>query len=324
MRSPSVEVAVNLDSVRAAAESLRQRTGVGLIAVIKADAYGLGAVRIADALASVVSEFAYFSVTEARVVGRPGLVLGPPDGAPAEFRELRLRPAVTDRRTAQQFAGLPVAIKLDTGMQRFGCQPEDLDDLARTCNVVDYFSHAVTLAATRCLRVACAGRGRPLHAAATCLLGEPEAWFDAVRPGLALYRGAVRVTTRLQTVRETKGPVGYTGFHHSPAGVLLVGYSNGLQAGPVVINGRRQHLLEVGMNTSFVTVDPTDRPGDEVVLLGRELAEPELAQHFGTREHEILCRYTAMGVRRYATPGPQPTPDSLCTTRSTAPTPPRT
>jgi len=85
MRCPLVQVAVNLDQVRAAAEAIRARTGVGLIAVIKADAYGLGAPRIADALASVVTDFAYFAVSEAREVGRPGLVLGPPEGDPAEY-----------------------------------------------------------------------------------------------------------------------------------------------------------------------------------------------------------------------------------------------
>ncbi len=323
MRAPHVDVTINLDQVRAAAEAVRAKTGVGLIAVIKADGYGLGAPRVADALASVVQEFAYFCVAEAREVGRGGLVLGPPEGEPAEFRELNLRPAVANRAAAAKFAGMRVAIKVDTGMQRFGCPPEDLDDLVARCDVEDYFSHAVTVEATERLRAACAGRGRPIHAAATCLLDRPETYFDAVRPGLALYRGAVRVTTRLHAVRSTSGPVGYTGFRYPRVGILLAGYSNFVQAGPVLINGRPQRLLEVGMNTSFVSVDPLDKPGDEVVLLGDGLTEAALAAQFGTREHEILCRYTAMGPRRYVTAGPTPT-DSLCTTRATVPTPPRT
>jgi len=296
-------VTINLDQVRAAAESIRAKTGVGLIAVIKADAYGLGAPRIADTLASVVDQFAYFSVGEAREVGRPGLILGPPEGDPAEFRELNLRPAVASRAAAAKFAGMRVAIKVDTGMQRFGCRPEDLDDLVARCEVEDFFSHAVTIEAIRRLRAACGGRGRPIHAAATCLLDQPESYFDAVRPGLALYRGAVRVSTRLQSVRQTSGPVGYSGFHCPRVGIILAGYSNLLAPAPVLINGRPQKLLEVGMNTSFVSVDPRDRSGDEVVLLGDGLTEAALAAHLRVREHEILCRYTAMGPRHYLTRG---------------------
>jgi alanine racemase len=324
MRSPQIQVTINLDHIRAAAESIRARTRVGLIAVIKADAYGLGAARAADVLAPAVDQFAYFSVAEAREVGRPGLVVGPPDGDPAEFRELNLRPAVANRAAAQKFSGMRVAIKVDTGMQRFGCPPEDLDDLVARCDVEDYFSHAVTVDAIQRLRAACAGRGRPIHAAASCLLDCPESYFDAVRPGLALYRGAVRVSTRLHSVRDTSGPVGYTGFHWPRVGIILAGYSNFLRLAPVLINGRRQHLLEVGMNTSFVTVDPHDKPGDEVVLLGDGLTEADLARHFGVREHEMLCYYTGMGPRQYVTAGVAITPDSPCTTRSTVAVPQRT
>lgn len=321
MRTPHVQVSINLDQVRASAERIRAQTRVGLIAVIKADAYGLGAPRVADTIGAVVSEFAYFAVNEAREVGRPGLVLGPPDAEPAEYRELNLRPAVTNLVAAERFRGMPVAIKVDTGMQRFGCPPEQLDELSSRCSVVDYFSHAVTVEATQRLRAACGGRGRPLHAAATCLLNRPESYFDAVRPGLALYQGAVRTSIRLQSVRNTAGPVGYTGFECPHVGIILAGYSNLLQRGPVMINGRRQSLLEVGMNTSFVSVDPSDKPGDEVVLLGDGLTEAALASHCGVREHEILCRYTAMGPRHYVSAGPRDATGSPCTIRSTVPAP---
>ena len=62
MRSPHVSVAINLDAVRHAGEQIRVQTGVALIAVIKADAYGLGAERVADTLAAIADEFAYFSL----------------------------------------------------------------------------------------------------------------------------------------------------------------------------------------------------------------------------------------------------------------------
>jgi alanine racemase len=332
MRCRNVHVVVNLARVRAAAEAIRRQTGVRLIAVIKADAYGLGAAQVAGALSGAVHEFAYFSIHEAREVGRPGIVLGPPEGDAAQYHELNLRPAVATRADAERFAGIPVAVKLDTGMQRFGCRPEDLADLLARCQAQDVFTHAVGLPSTRLLREVCRGRSQWLHAASTSLLGNPEAWLDGVRPGLALYRGAVRVSTRLHSVRHTTGGVGYTQFEHPHVGVILAGYCNHLHQAPVLINGRRQRLLEVGMNTAFVSVDPSDHPGDEVVLLGDGLTEAELAARFDCREHEILCRYTAMGARSYITAdGAAPLDrlvaaklDSACTTQSTAAAPPRT
>jgi alanine racemase len=100
-------------------------------------------------------------------------------------------------------------------------------------------------------------------------------------------------------VRETSGSVGYGGFECSRIGVILCGYSNRVAPAPVVINGRRQRILETGMNTSFVSVDSGDKVGDEVVLLGDKLDEEELASALHVRPHEILCRYTSMGARRY-------------------------
>jgi hypothetical protein len=64
--------------------------------------------------------------------------------------------------------------------------------------------------------------------------------------------------------------------------------------------------------------------GDEVVLLGDELNETELARQLSIRPHEVLCRYTATGVRQYRAGGKVVATDSAYTTRSSAPTPRRT
>ncbi len=323
MRCKHINVSVDLDRIRASAERIRKHTGVALIAVIKADAYGAGAARVTDALAGVADDLAYFSVPEAREVGRPGLVLGPPEADVAAFRELNLRPMIANEQDARRYAGLPLAISVDTGMQRFGVAPEQVESLARGARVVDLYTHACDSSGADVLRsITC--RAARKHAAATSLLDCPSTWLDAVRPGLALYRGATRVTTRLVSVRETHGPVGYTGFQFPHVGILLAGYSNGLAPASVVINGRRQRILEVGMNSCFVSVDPRDRAGDEVVLLGDELPEREIARELNVREHEVLCRYTSMGVREYAAvASAEPTP-ALDTSRSTVAAPPRT
>jgi alanine racemase len=322
MRSRHVVVSINLDRVRVSAERIRTTTGVPLIAVIKADAYGLGAARVADALAAVADDFAYFSIHEAREVGRPGLVLGPPEGDPAQYRELKLRPSITNRRAAEKFAGLPSAVNVDTGMQRFGCPVAEVDDLLRRSGADEAYTHTDDPLAVARLQQACGGRVRLLHAAASGLLDYPETWLDAVRPGVALYLGAMRVSTPLVAIRHTHGRVGYSGFECPLVGIILAGYSHYLRAGPVLINGQRQQVLEVGMNTSYVSVDPADHSGDEVVLLGDGLTEAELAEHFQTREHEILCRYSSMGMRQYepaAMPAATRSPDTTISTAAALP-----
>lgn len=354
MRSKHVQVTVNLDSIRANSEDIRRRTGVTLIAVIKADAYGLGAPRVADALASIADDFAYFNIDEAREVVRPGIVLGPPDADPSVFRELALRPCVGALDDARRFRQLPSVLNVDTGMQRFGCDPLQVDELLAVGNFVEACTHTTDARGAALLYNACSGRIPRLHAAASGLvdahihrdfaspatdkpdvsilpapppfvgpsranphsstsptaLAHPHPVFlDAVRPGYALYRSALRVTTRLTGVRDTRGPAGYSRFNCPRIGVILAGYSNGVRSAPVLINGRRQNLLEIGMNTSFVSVDPLDRDRDEVVLLGDGLHESELASHFHCRPHEILCRYASMGPRSYLG-SRAPTPDA--------------
>lgn len=299
MRSRNVTCVVDLDRVRAAVERVRAETRVRLVAVIKADAYGLGAARVADAIAGVADDLAYFSVAEAREVGRPGIVIGPPEGDPAEYRELRLRPTVSTIADAVRFSGLPLAVSVDTGMQRFGCDPRDLEAIVRSANPEEIHTHAGNLAAIERLKAIAGGFGRPLLGASTSMLESPSAWLDGVRPGVGLYRGALRVSARLHSVRDTHGPIGYTGFSAPRVGILLAGYSNGLQPAPLLINGRRQRFLEIGMNSSYVSVDARDREGDEAVLLGDGITEAEIAQALKVREHEVLCRYGTMGARQY-------------------------
>ncbi len=299
MRSRHITVEIDLEAVRSSAERIRRRTGVGLLAVIKADAYGLGAAAVADALTGVADELAYFSIHEAREVGKPGLVLGPPEAEAAEYRELGLRPTVFTAADARRLADTPCMVSVDTGMQRFGCEAERVEELLACGNVTDLLTHTGRPEGAAKLRELGRATGRRLHAAASALLDHPEAWLDAVRPGVALYRGAMRVTARLVSVRTTYGPAGYTGFECPHVGLILAGYGNLLGPAPVMINGRRQRIIEAGMNSSFVSVDPRDKAGDEVVLLGDGLDEATVAAALGVREHEVLCRYGATGMRQY-------------------------
>lgn len=297
MQSNQVRVQIDLNRVRENAVRIRRETNVPLRAVIKADAYGLGAREVAVALADIADEFCYFTLEEARIVGRPGLCLGPPTGTPEEYAALRVRPSIATREDAARFASIPVAINFDTGMNRFGCDAETLAALLKYKNVVDVWTHAATVADAATLRDATRDHDVVRHASCSNLLDEPAAQLDGVRPGIALYRGAVTVTTKLIVARSSNRPAGYTQFRAPHFGVIPLGYANGLRPAPVIINNQPQQLLEIGMNTAFVSLAANDRVHDEVTLLGNGLTEVQLAANNNTREHEILCRYCAMGIR---------------------------
>jgi alanine racemase len=134
-----------------------------------------------------------------------------------------------------------------------------------------------------------AKRGVRAHAAGSALLDDREAWLDAVRPGLALYRGAARVVTRLIDVRDSSGPAGYGGFRVPRFGVILAGYSHGLRPGPCLINGRRSRVIETGMQSAFVECAAGDREGDEVILLGDGLEAEDVARDGAQRRTRCLC-----------------------------------
>ncbi len=296
-----VDVRIDLRRIAAAARDIKRKTGRLLIAVVKSDAYGLGASQVAKALSGIADEFAYFSLAEARSVRAPGLILGPLSGSADEHAAIGVRPAVASLAEARRLGRTPAVLNVDTGMQWLGAPPDQIDAICRTCRIVEAFTHTVTVKGALRLKNLCDGKAPRLHAAATALLGHPAAYLDAVRPGLALYRGAVHVTTRLTVVRDLDGPAGYRRFNASRAGVILCGYAQGFAPGVVTVNGCRRRVLEVGMNTAMIEVGPSDRAGDRVVLLGPGFSETDAAEALGCSPHQVLCRYTRLGTRRYVT-----------------------
>jgi alanine racemase len=228
------------------------------------------------------------------------MTLGPDIGVEAsEYIEHHVRPAVwTVERAAALRSARPI-LSVDTGMQRFSCPPEQIHAVLKAGACDEAFTHALRPGQVQQLVERVGGRGLRLHAAASALLDEPKARLDAVRPGIALYRGAVRVTTTLVDVRNTEGPAGYSGFSARRHGVILAGYSNGLRVGPCLVNGRRSRILEVGMQSAYVEATDEDQVGGEVTLLGDGLTETELGAASGTSAQDALLRLARAGVHSY-------------------------
>ena len=110
----------------------------GVLAVVKADGYGLGMVPVARAMADLVRAFAVANVSEAAGLREAGMahpiyVLGPvlPEEWPATVAG-DFCPAVSDLEEVSGYAAeaarqqrvLAVHVVIDTGMGRIGALPE--------------------------------------------------------------------------------------------------------------------------------------------------------------------------------------------------------
>ncbi len=290
--------------MRANVLAISKLVNVDIIAVVKSDAYGLGARRVAKAIGDIVSGFCVFSLNEAKAASlwkaanKPILVLGPTtDAEPDELAEAHVRPAVWTVPEADRLRSARPVLCVDTGMRRFACPVENVEAVLKAGGIDEAFTHATKPEHAKMLAAELGGRGLRLHAAASALLDEPEASLDAVRPGMALYRGAVRVATRLVEVRNGGCPAGYSGFIAERFGIILCGYSQGLRRGPCLVGGVRRSILEVGMQSAFVEIGPGDNLGDEVVLLGDSLRELDVAESWGASEQQVLLVMANMGPR---------------------------
>lgn len=287
-------------------ESIARTCCVPIIAVVKADAYGLGIEPVTQAIADLVESWCVFSFAEAASVelwgktAKPSLMLGPPVKEDVgEYIAQRVRPSVWDAQRAAALRAARPILCVDTGMQRFACPADHVDAVLKAGNCDEAFTHATSIERVEQFLGWVGNRDLKLHAAGSSLLDEPRARLDAVRPGLAIYRGAARVCARLIEVRDTHGPAGYSGFSATRHGVIAAGYSNGLRTGPCLVNGQPARIVEVGMQSSFVELDVKDRAGDEVVLLSDGLTESQVAAEWKTSPQEALMRLCGAGIRTY-------------------------
>jgi len=217
---------VDLGAIRHNVGVLRDAVGpsVGLMAVVKADAYGHGAIQVARAcLAAGAIWLAVATVDEGMTlrdagIDAPLLVLGPSD--PAEYpaaliHDLRLAigslASATAASTAARTLGMAarVHVKVDTGLSRFGIPAARAVDEIAAIAALPYlvvegvYTHFASseepdkslarrqLAAFMDVLRGLEGRGAPVplrHASNSgATLDLPDARLDLVRPGIALY-----------------------------------------------------------------------------------------------------------------------------------------
>lgn len=215
---------IDLDAVEGNVRELRRLASAELMAVVKADAYGHGAVEVARAvLRAGASRLAVARPVEALQLRRAGIdapILTLSPAAQGRLAELITQDVsltvsgAAEIERVQQAAGAAgragrVHLKLDTGMSRLGAAPQDAVSLAEQIATADelqfegVFTHfaradegnrAPVLPPLDLFRQtveALAERDlRPplVHAAnSAAMLTFPETHFDLVRCGIALY-----------------------------------------------------------------------------------------------------------------------------------------
>ena len=320
------ELTVDLGAIRRNVERLRDvLAGAELWAVVKADGYGHGAVDVADAaLGAGATTLCVATVAEglelrhafgdARV-----LVLGPTLSGRevALAREAGLELVVS---TGEIPEGIPVHLKLDTGMGRWG-----LSELPEPpAQVVGLMSH---LASADCdpefterqvkrFREATEPfRRLTRHLANSAgALRFPDSRFDAARCGIALYglspfsadpaddglEPALAWRSRLAEVRRLE-PGESTGYGRrfvaerpTWIGIVPIGYADGfrrdLTGTEIRVDGEARRVVgTVSMDAFAVELDRELPLGTPVTLLGDGVLAEDHARVAGTINYELVC-----------------------------------
>jgi alanine racemase len=318
------EITIDLGAIRDnVGRLLEALDGSELWAVVKANGYGHGATDVARAsLEAGATALCVATVAEGVDLRRHRpdariLVMGPTEDV-REAREAGLE--ITVLRGDEVPDGIPVHLKLDTGMGRWG-----LGELLQLpANVVGLMSHLATADSDPKFAARQIGRFREAtepHAHLTRHLANsaaalrlPDARFDAARCGIALYgispfetdpaedglRPALSWRSHLAQVRLLQ-PGESTGYGRrfvaeEPTwiGIVPVGYADGFRRDmtgtEVVVDGEpRRAVGTVSMDAFAVDLGRELPVGTPVTIVGDGMLVERHAEVAGTIGYEIAC-----------------------------------
>ena len=327
------EITIDLGALRRNVRRLREVLGESeLWAVVKADGYGHGAVDVArSALGEGAAALCVATVAEALELRAAFpqariLVMGPTTGHEiSAARDARLELAVVDGQIPE---GVPVHLKLDTGMGRWGLgelpEPSDgvvglMTHLATADSDLGFAREQVARFEEAAERYSHLTRHVANSAAALRL---PEARFDAARCGIALYglspfgvdpaedglEPVLRWESRLAQVKRLAAGES-TGYGRrfmargdTWIGIVPVGYADGFRRDmtgtDVIVDGERRRVVgTVSMDALSVELPEKMPVGTPVTLIGDGLHAEVHASVAGTINYEIVSGIDSRPIR---------------------------
>ncbi len=346
-------LSVDLDGLEANWQrSARAAAPARLAAVIKADAYGLGTKGVAPCLYQNGAHDFFTAHVDEAVIARACL----PDhsariyilnGFCAEDFALTqqhdLIPVLSAPEEVQAWRAATkglgprprVAVQFDTGMNRLGLEPNELDALnpfddLNVCLVLSHLSvaddpeHSLNAAQVRQFEAMSAHFPRAerslLNSPGLIALDGPR--FDMVRNGIALFaQNVATLRARIIQVRDVAPGevVGYgaawRASRPSRIATISLGYADGYDRG---LGGRARMWLEraaiyaplVGrVSMDLITLDVTDagpdlvKAGDWVEAFGAHVPLSEIADLADTIDYECLVRISPRVRRIYGRAG---------------------
>lgn len=349
-------VEIDLEAVRNNVRFVADRTHTPIMAIVKSNGYGHGAVQIARAAlesgASWCGVARFEEALELRKTGLdcPILLLGyTPPGRYAEAIEKRISITVWDENQCRELANwakilnIParIHIKVDTGMSRLGVQVEQaaafIDQVISTRGIIfeGLFTHLACADEknssstenqirlfTNLLSELISKNHTPtvIHASNSAgTFSRPDAWFNLVRLGIALYglqpsnewklpqeiKPALTWKSVLSQVKVLPPGRGISYGHKyytkgdERIGTVGVGYADGFRRKNrnfVLIRGKRAPVVgRVCMDQVMVQLNeiPDAKAGDEVVLIGKQgeemISAEEIAGWWDTINYEVVC-----------------------------------
>ena len=317
------ELTIDLGALRRNVRTLlRALDGAELWAVVKAEGYGHGALDAARAaLEAGAGALCVATGAEALELRRafPAariLCMGPVETT-RELADARIEIAAADARVPE---GLPVHIKLDTGMGRYGLS----EVVTPTRDVVALMSHLATADSDRTFAREQIARFdelvRPYRGQLTCHIANsaaalriPEARFDAARCGVAIYglspfmedpsvdglepvmrwQSHVAQVKLLQPGQSTGYGRRFVADRPTWIGLVPVGYGDGfrrdLTGTEVLVDGAARKVIgTVSMDSFAVELDREVPAGTPVTLLGDGLLAEAHARVAGTINYELV------------------------------------
>jgi alanine racemase len=360
---------VSLENYRHNYRTIKEHVKRRVIAVLKADSYGMGVVPVAWTLKSEGADFFAVATPDEALALRsagipdPILVLGSsPYETAREYVRKGIRAAITDQAMAEELSREAVRLgctayvhlKIDSGMGRIGFlhpsvreiasklhhlpgiktegvfthfATSDEADLSYTHKQFKSFMKSVDIireAGLSPTMIHCCNSG-------AVLADLSEMFCDAVRPGHIVsgliptpecgksvhIKPCFEVKTAIGAVRELPADMGisygltYTTERPTVTAVLPIGYADGYSRslsnkGDVLIHGKRCRIIgRICMDQCIVNISdvPEAKPGDEVVLIGRQGGESitieEYAEAIGGITAMVPVMFTARVPRVY-------------------------